>query len=176
MQILRLISILQNQGHAPQVIADKTDRYEDVQLKSLVDRIPAGGPLSGLLSALENRLEIAGPGWAFVLACDQVVWRHCWFAELVNAITPLCSAVCFTLPSEPEQEPKPFIQPIPGLYHTNCLSAFEAAFLSDDRSLKNAIRLVKHERIPLSDNPSCWSFNAPEELQQILKRLAQGAK
>lgn len=168
LQIQRLVSILRSQGYSPQIIADTQERYADLELNSLVDRIPGSGPLSGLLTALENSLAVKGPGWSLVLACDQVVWRHAWFEQMASLITSSYSASFCTQASNLGSEP--FIQPIPGLYHTDCLETFGTAFNNGIRSLQSVIRLVKYASVVVADNPSNWSFNSPAELDEILKQ------
>ncbi len=161
-QLLRLRDLLERQGHATHVVADRPDRYEPLQISCLVDVASQSGPLAGLAAALTHRLERHGPGWLLLVNCDQLSWLPAWYSTL-TAASAAAEAVVF---GEPAQ-----LQPLPGLYHSHLLSRVVTALEAGHLSLRRLLTEVRAATVMGSPLPQEWSFNTPDELAQLISRL-----
>jgi len=95
------------------VVADVAGKYEDLGLRTIADRVPGRGPLSGLHAALcdlEDRAAHATDAqpWLLLISCDFVVLRLSWIERLVEARRSDFHAVAFS---------GEHWEPFPGLYH-----------------------------------------------------------
>ncbi|MEZ6134667.1 MAG: molybdenum cofactor guanylyltransferase [Pirellulaceae bacterium] len=161
-QLLRLLRQLGEIAPAARgdahVVADRVDRYQALGITCLVDARENGGPLAGLVTALQHRLQNYGEGWLLLVNCDQVVWQAAWLAELLQH-SHSTRVVCFC---EDDR-----VQPLPGLYHSGVLPFALQQLSKKDLSLKNLLSQVPSATIATGSNPRWWSFNTLEELQRI---------
>ncbi|MBX3423554.1 MAG: molybdenum cofactor guanylyltransferase [Pirellulaceae bacterium] len=175
-QLLRLRDQLRSQGHDCWIIADRSDRYHDLGIQSLVDLDPGTGPLGGLVTALDHRLQRYGPGWILLLACDQFLWRAAWLLPIQDLWNPSHTSeeptvpyqiVIWQLDGPRSSDP---ITMIPGLYHTRLLSQLRQRWQAGDRALKSlaADASVSIHSRSTATPPSHFAFNTPQQLEQLL--------
>ncbi|MCA9181703.1 MAG: NTP transferase domain-containing protein [Planctomycetales bacterium] len=173
--LLALRRRLNQQGHAVEIVADRADRYEDLEVGCLVDHQTGQGPLAGVATALQHR-EQQQPGWLLLISCDLFVWRSEWFeslAEKANApqeglpapsSQPACDAIAFvsdTTDSERAWEP------FPSLLHTRLLPQAVTRLERGQRSLQTLFGASRAVGIQTQDNPQSWTFNTVEQLRAI---------
>jgi molybdenum cofactor guanylyltransferase len=163
--LLSLRRSLVEAGHDVFIVADRPDRYAQLEMSCLVDRVAGAGPLSALATALEHRLN-RGDGWLLLINCDQVLWKTAWFDELCQSVADALSVVTFVA----DDRPSGIIQPIPGLFHTRLLSKVVWRLSQRQLSLQGLIASEGWVGISGQSNPRDWSFNTSQELQQILIR------
>lgn len=162
------------------VVADSSDRYEDLGFECLVDRPPGAGPLAGLCAAMHHRVEIYGYGWLLLVNCDLVKWSSRWLAELSENISDQVDAVAFARTASSSDSIASLAiaehanppDPLPALYHTRLLPQIDQALSRDRRSL---VRLLASNRTAvLRESPATpWSFNTPEELAKRIAMLGK---
>jgi molybdopterin-guanine dinucleotide biosynthesis protein A len=74
------------------VVADRDDKYADLGLRTIGDRTPGHGPLSGLDAALADCSE---DGWLLLVSCDWVGLQAEWITALTSRIGAGARAVAF---------------------------------------------------------------------------------
>ena len=185
-QIVRLRQQLIDAGHDVEFVADSTDRYINIGISCIEDLSPGYGPFGGLLTALTAHEQLYGEGWILLVSCDQVLWRREWSVtahELdrlaaslrINGVAMIDS---FMKPQESSgQEALGLIwwaerfSPIPGYFHTKSLAQLEPMWEVGDRAMK-CIQAIGIGYLPsLLSHPASYSFNTPEQLNELLQRL-----
>ena len=174
--LLALLRSLSEQGHSVEVVADRDDRYGDLGLNCLVDRLPDQGPLAGVATALEHRAQ-QGAGWLMVLSCDLYLWREEWFAQLTgrphsgrvipgeaSPPQPVHDAIAFVSPTPAGVQQW---EPFPSLLHTRLLPQVVERLQLSQRSLQALFRDSRSLGIETQDNPQAWSFNTVEQLRAL---------
>jgi len=168
-QLLRLKSMLVADGHDVEVVADRADRYEILGSECLVDQVANCGPLAGLATALRHRTANHGPGWLLLIGCDQLIWRKQWWDSLSAKIAPGIQAITF---GDVDDDKRPFLQPIPGMYHTSIEVDVTRRLDSGPRSLRRLLADARAIGISTDQNPRSWAFNTPNELRELLDQSA----
>lgn len=164
----RLMQSLTQFGHRVQVVADREDRYADLDISALADEVHDAGPMAGLATSLKHRQTNLGDGWLLLISCDQVIWKESWFELLVNEIQIGTEVVVFG---------SDVLQPIPGLYHTSLLATLEKSLIDSHRSIRRLLlQNPEKTRILLSDeNPQQAAFNDERELKRLLDEFSLDA-
>ncbi len=189
---------LAERGHAVYVVADRVDRYRQLGIECLVDQVASKGPLAGMATALQHRLD-QETGWLLVLSCDQYFWNHAWFCCLADYVTEQVEAIAFrriprmrhavqlaeavepvrdlAAPSRLEplgnSETQRDLEPLPILLHTDVFGRVQRSVAQDDRSLHSLLALCRVAGILALDGPKVWSFNTPQEIAAIQTRAAR---
>lgn len=102
-------------------------RYAELGLTPLLDATEGGGPLEGILAALEHAArERAGEPLCCVLACDLPGARPAHFERLLDAVRERDLDACFYRAAGREH-------PLLAVYRTTCAPAMRAARLAGDR-------------------------------------------
>ncbi len=91
------------------VIADKAEKYDDLGVKTISDKIKGQGPLGGLHRAI---LDCNKNEWLLLSSCDLIGIQTRWLDLLISGIKNNVQAVAFK---------GDFWEPMPGLYHTASL-------------------------------------------------------
>lgn len=143
------------------VVADRPDKYADLGLTTIADRVPGQGPLGGLETALSDALERSDSAWILLASCDLADIRGAWIETLTAELNPHGRARAFR---------GEFWHPFPGLYHTKLmplvgeyLASPKASFqrlLSDPRANAAALPLP-------ADWPAVAQVNTREDLEQV---------
>ncbi len=165
--------MLHEQGHSVQFVSSHKDRYLDLGIESLVDSLPECGPLSGLVSAAQDRdsqhrasqnEDCADAGWFLLVSCDQLCWHAAYFSELTKRVKHSLMAITYRDLD---------LQPIPGLYHARIASAASQALAERRLSIKRLLESLDEasESVDAPDNPRNWCFNSESELRRLLDRL-----
>lgn len=176
--LLALRRSLSRQGHAVEIVADRADRYDDLGVQCLVDRLIGQGPLAGVATALQHR-EQQRPGWLLLISCDLYVWRAEWFKSLAkmaiehqpspngNAPQPV-DAIAFVgdMKSDLRVE-KQVWEPFPSLLHTRLLPQALTNLRREQYSLQTLFQASRTVAVKSSDNPQAWTFNTPQQLRSL---------
>lgn len=170
-QLQRLLSKLGKRYDNCFVVADRADRYAPWGIESIVDFDADGGPLAGLITALEHRQRHFGDGWCLVVSCDQLIWRSSWSDDLESYVSGRSSN------SSPAVHaclwPADLFSPLPGLFHTCGLHVLREVWYSGLRALRDLLgnsQFSIHWISGVECHPNALTFNSPDQLQQLLKR------
>lgn len=172
-QLLRLSEQLRQQGHQVSVVADRSDRYTRLGIKCLADIYPQCGPLSGLITGLQARLEQYGPGWSLAIGCDQLEWRAEWLVGFEAVLSGKhASGVHIALWTHCQAGTPEHPDPIPGLYHTDLVADLHHHCQNGNLSLRSIIRGAANKvwYIRGKMQPRDYSFNTSEQLAELLKQ------
>jgi len=152
--ILRVASDVRSVASSITVVADKSEKYTDLRLRTISDRIPRLGPLGGLQTALE---DCASEGWLLLLSCDFVGVRADWVYSLLTHREAGAQVVLF--------RDSVGWQPMPALYHTSIRETVTQQVAQRRLAMWALIETVTTVGLPI---PSDWSnlcnVNVPADL------------
>lgn len=186
-----LVDALHRQGHpAVSIVADRADRYQQLGLTCLVDHTPDCGPLGGVATALQQRLQ-SGPGWLLLVSCDQLVFRPEWFEQLaLHAVSSQLQNLKqhlnpqLRLQEQIEHDVVHFVsggvsgegrvEPLPSLLHTRLLPTVLERLERRELSLQKLFAGVAAAGVRADSTPGDWTFNTPHELQQLVSNRTSG--
>lgn len=105
-------------------VAQSSDAFDDLGLRTIADAAPGCGPVQGLLTALTDTAQSHEPGWAMLAACDMLPRDAAMYTVLL--------AECRALPGDRRALAcrTDRWHPMPGLYHTDLIPHL-AAYLAD---------------------------------------------
>jgi molybdenum cofactor guanylyltransferase len=178
-QLQRLTDELRRQDYFVHIVADSRQRYASLGIDCLVDSYPSCGPLGGLITGLQSRLDELGAGWLLVMGCDQYLWRTEWLAGMQRLLSSDRSwyhhtdpwaefhiALWTGFPTDILQPPNP----IPGLYHTDLLPCLHQQCQNNKLSLQSVLQIlsVKVYYHQQKEQPRNYSFNSPDQLSGLV--------
>ena len=163
--IQRIAQVVRQWGDEPTVVADVAGKYDDLQLRTIADRRPGLGPLTGLEAALLDLTErLAGP-WLLLLSCDLVELDSAWLDALLEAHCDGAVAIAY----RPDRW-----QPLLALYHASLVPEVSARLARQDRSMQSLLDAVETVEVPLPEDwPSTLQVNTPQDLDRL--RLRNGS-
>lgn len=138
------------------VVADRQDRYADLDLRTIADRIPERGPLGGLHTATE---DAKADSWILALTCDLVAFDPGWVVPLFAvARVPILAAAY-------RDEGW---QPFPGLYHTALRTELERRIAEGLLGMRHLLDTIPSATTGLpSDWPRRLQVNTPADLALV---------
>ena len=143
------------------IVADRPDKYQNLGLTTIADRLPGQGPLGGLETALAHTLDQHGPGWILLASCDLVEIQANWIQELTPDTNDKHRARAFR---------NDIWHPFPGLYHTDVMTIVQEYLASPKASCQRLLSDPRTKTIPLP-LPANWpvvpQVNTPEELERL---------
>lgn len=177
-QLLRLTAALKSAGHQVAYVADRADRYQQLDINCLSDTLPNAGPLAGLATALTHRAAWLAAdqsglaaGWLWLINCDQTQWNPAWNDELLAAIQQR-SLVQPGHPVVACAYHDATWQPLPALYHCHLISQVQQRLISRQLSLHGLLDELDQAgqaiRLQSDATPRKWSFNTRTELTDLL--------
>jgi len=122
------------------VVADRRNKYSDLGLRTITDRIAGMGPLGGLYTALA---EYDGEGWLVLVSCDWVGIQVAWIESLRAVRRKNAKAVVFR-----GQKWEPLL----ALYHTSLRESVERNISKGELALWRLVEQVDHIWVPLPRN------------------------
>jgi len=135
------------------VVADQTDKYAHLGLRTIADLEPGLGPLGGLLTALS---DCPDDNWLYLLSCDLLTLNPAWLDVLRKQRTTTSQAVAF----KPDRW-----QPLLALYHMSIHRVVTKQLHSSDRSMQSLLSEVGTAQAPLPpDWPMVLQANHPRDL------------
>jgi len=165
LQVVRLGKALTDAGHSVTIVGGNSDKLSGLGFPFLADQRPDSGPMMGVLSALLHQLEIVA-SHCLIVTCDLAAWQPHWISALLGSSGQSNSKLpyCFSSTSGPE--------PFPAIYHTDLVERLAAEIDSQQLSLRRFLTSCGFNAAAISkDLPAEWSFNTPDELQQVLRRM-----
>jgi len=153
------------------VVAQCSDAYQDLGLRTIADGEAHQGPLAGLLRALEDlaenmRADSIHPTesferniWALVISCDLVQWEPAWLASLLSSCREGTSAITFRSDHR---------QPFPGLYHPRLIETIRTRLQQGNGAMHALLDDPNCDSIAvdLGELPTIRCFNTQEELRR----------
>lgn len=154
--IVRVQRMLEAHASGITVVADTTDKYADLGLRTIADLNPGRGPLAGLQTAL-NDLQCDQHG-LLLCPCDAVVIEPDWIQQLIGARDEKADAVAFR-----DQQNR--WQPMPALYALSALPRVDEHLADDRLSMQDLLQGLNTTRVDLpTDWPERWQVNRPADL------------
>jgi molybdopterin-guanine dinucleotide biosynthesis protein A len=148
-----------------QTLVSVRELRSDVALPQICDTQADGGPLVGLISALE---AVTTP-WAFVVACDMPFVAP----ALITHLASLCDQHQAVVPQVNEHA-----QPLAAFYARGCLPVLRQSLASSNKSLTGALKnldvcyVAAHELVQFDPQlRSFFDLDTPQDLA-----LAEGMK
>lgn len=155
--ICRVVRLAEPVASEVTVVADRSDKYSDLGLRTIADRRGGQGPLGGLQTALMDLPK--DEDWLLLCSCDAVVVEPHWLEQLFLARTERTDAVAFREAGR--------WQPMPGLYRRSALPQIERQLGENRRSLQQLLTQLRTAALPQPpDWPERWQVNTPEDLQR----------
>jgi molybdopterin-guanine dinucleotide biosynthesis protein A len=144
----------------PLTLLSVREPRKEIALPQVLDKQTNGGPLAGLVSAL----EIISTPWAFVVACDMPFIAPAMIEHLATlrsgsqAVIPLAQG---------------YAQPLLAFYAQSCLPALREHLVNGNKSLLGALekldpRLVVMVELPVTDMQlrSFIDLDTPQDVMQ----------
>lgn len=138
------------------VVADAADKYADLGLRTIADRLEGTGPMGGLQAALHDLPD--RDEWLLLLSCDLLRVERAWVEALRDAIQPGRLACAF----------KPDLwQPLLAVYHRAILPEVQSRLSRDERAMWKLLDAVDAHVVTLPDGstlPPAIQANHPSDL------------
>ncbi|MDX2153303.1 MAG: molybdenum cofactor guanylyltransferase [Bryobacteraceae bacterium] len=139
-------------------IVGPPERYAHLGLRVVPDLRPGEGPLAGIEAALA-----ATPAeWNLIVACDQPMLDAAFVTALQR--TSLASQADCVIPGSP-LEP----QPLCAGYHRRCLPCVREALNRGERRVRDLLRRLQVDWLPLGDTSRLAGANTPEEWLSLVQ-------
>lgn len=159
--LARVAKILSHNCDKVFAVASEADQYADINVASIGDLHPGGGPIAGLETALSHQLEHRGPGWIILASCDLAGLKVGWTRAVLKRAAELDSpvaAIAFW---------NEFWQPFPAAYHTRLLPLTKTLLDDGNASFQALLSLCGKNALALplpNDWPATPQINTPADL------------
>ena len=172
-QIVRLARQLASDGLRVTLVAQSKTDYEGLGIHTIEDGQTNGGPLAGVLAALQHS-HMQGEPWCIVCSCDMLDWEPEWRAvwdKSLGALQDSATDWDVALLTGQHDESDSF-RPFPGLYRTRLYDEAAKQWESGVDSMRGFHSAIASRiqfcRIRTDLLPK--SFNTPAELADLLKK------
>lgn len=156
--IVHVKQSLSSVAESIKAITDQPDKYNDLQIESIVDVFPDKGPLGGLYTAIT---DMKNEGWFLLVQCDLVGIKTSWIEMLLAHTNEEDEAVIF-------RDGK-YWQVIPGLFHTRIKQRVFENIQQNILKVALTIDDLHTKAVPLPEN---WNdskdVNSLEDLNILL--------
>jgi len=158
--LCRIAALLEPIASEITVVADRADKYADLGFRTIADRRPGLGPMTGLDTALHDLPDASL--WLMLCPCDAILLRRPWLDQLLNAAAPGIAAGHDAVAFKDQHW-----QPMPALYHTRARATVAKHLADNDRSMQSLLdRLSSHAMSLPADWAAHWQANTPDELRR----------
>src|ERR1035437_1837619 len=123
------------------------------ELPAIPDRYPGGGPLGGILTALQH----TSADWNLIVACDMPEVSAAFLGELLAQA--MLSRSDVLLPCGPDGLP----QPLCAVYHRRAQAALGDHFARGERQVTAALAGLAVERLAVAELLPFHNINTPED-------------
>ena len=144
------------------MVADRADRYADLGLRTIADRVACQGPLGGLHTALHDLVQ-RNSEWLVLTSCDRIGLRGEWIETLHAAATSVPGTLAAAF------HDGQLWQPLPSLWHGDLLLQIEQRLTSPHRALHILLDQCDARAVPV---PPAWAASVDVNQQVDLKRLS----
>jgi len=160
--ILRVVRMLRPVTTTVAVVADSADKYADLGLRTITDRMADVGPLGGLEAALA---DCPNESWLLLCACDVLVISPTWVEQLLDSTRGHADCAAFRSDRW---------QPMPALYAQSCRPAVEEQLRAHEYSMQRLLDRLTVAALPIpADWPDLWQINAHEDLDRYQASVAK---
>lgn len=142
-------------------VSARPDQATDPEVAWLVDRLPGGGPLSGIEAAFSHRSDVA---W-LVVACDLPLLDLSSLERLVAARDPLRDLTAYRSPWDG------VIEPMVAIWEPSMYSRIEQAMASRNRSLRRLCAEVGVRLVEPARPEELMNANTPEAFARARRLL-----
>lgn len=174
--LVRMCELLRSVASEVTVIADP-EKYSSLGFNCVADRWPGGGPLGGIITALEHAgARKKSPGWNLLVSCDMPFLTREWLAYLAGRALKSSSQVVL-----PESAHGP--EPLCACYRTDAGLALRAAFERGVRKITDALKQMTTEVLDEADwkrfdsaGRLFWNMNTLADYEEARRILEAGQK
>jgi molybdopterin-guanine dinucleotide biosynthesis protein A len=138
------------------VVAATVDAYADLDLRTIADRIPGRGPLSGLHAALLD----SPVDWLLLLPCDAVGLRPAWLRVLLQSRGAEIDAVAFK---------DAYWEPLIAAYRVTALQEVARRLDRGDLAMQGLLDSIRARPLPRPPDWAGVQANTPEELSAFAR-------
>jgi len=152
-------------------VADRGDKYADLQIPTFADCFPGAGPLAGIHAALTHAATETNLNSAVIISCDMTEVRSLWLDQLWSAHHSTPQAL-ITIFAEKVSDGPTREHPFPGCYHISLIERIEQQLVTGDRSCRALFSDLDEscQRLPLPDDwPSIPQVNTLEQVAEWRK-------
>ena len=149
------------------IVADRADKYDLPDCRTVGDAYPQSGPLGGILTGM----GALGTGHHLVVACDMPALQPAVLRLLLNSATPEWDVVV------PEIAGR--MEPLCAVYAETAIPALHAFLAGGGRALQRALAQVRTLRISEAQlrrhDPDLLTFtnlNTPDDLERLQRSEA----
>jgi molybdopterin-guanine dinucleotide biosynthesis protein A len=129
------------------------ERYRQTGLPVIPDHHPGGGPLGGILTALEITPAI----WNLVVACDMPALTAEFLGRLFRE-AETAGATCLVPSSGPDR-----LEPLCAVYHRDCLPAIRKTFHNGIRKVTEGLAGLRIHLFPVQQVQYFQNLNTPAD-------------
>jgi molybdenum cofactor guanylyltransferase len=162
--LVRMAQSLENEGWSVTAVAQHETDYTDLGLRCIADFVADGGPLAGILSALEDCAQHR-QSHCLIATCDLIAWEP-RLAELMRVrLASVHAAIACLSGSD--------FSPFPGVYATSVLEPARRLWAAGSRSVRELHRTMQEAilYVECGADSRPLAFNTHEELRQARVRL-----
>ncbi len=153
--VRRLADMLAPHVSRVTVVADIKDKYQDLDLATIADRLPGLGPIGGLHAALSD-LRSEEP-WLLLTSCDLITINGHWIDGLLLRAE-------FDVPCVAYRWDR--WEPLLALYHSSITGMVEERIHAGQTAMQDLLDAARAEAMPLpGDWPQVPQVNTPGDLR-----------
>lgn len=141
----------------PVTLVGTPEKYRELELPAIPDRVADVGPLGGIVSALEHSRS----RWALIVACDMPRLATAPLATLVDRA--LHSAAQAIVPQTPDGR----LQPLCAIYSKTALGALSDALNRGTYKVSDAVASLRWEVLIVDDAEPFTNVNRLSDLESL---------
>ncbi|MBV08623.1 molybdenum cofactor guanylyltransferase [Rubinisphaera sp.] len=153
-------------SHKSIAVADRPDKYLDLNIPTIADIHPDAGPLAGLHAALTHAQNSAELNWIMLISCDMTELKPDWLDILWNHAQQTENALTIHFLEKDSETSDNRLHPFPGLYHISLIPIIEAQLTNQQRSFYKLFKQLDQNchSLPIpADWPEIPQINTPQE-------------
>lgn len=154
--VCRIARVMREFGSKITIVAEVPNKYEDLRLRTIADRLPGKGPLAGLDAALSDAASF-GSEWLLLTSCDLLDLNASWLERLSSQRDPSADFVAF----RGERW-----EPLIACYRTTLISRVADHLRKDISAMWKLLEASRGRALDLpADWPDRVQANTPAELE-----------
>jgi len=172
--LARMVELLQSVTKKAKVVAER-GKYEAFGVEIIEDRWPRGGPLGGIITALEDADgSAARSDWNLIVSCDMPFLTPEWMEYMATRAARSAAQVIL-----PHSTGGP--EPLCACWRTDAAETLRAAFERGIRKVTDGVALLRSEVLDEADwkrfdsaGRLFWNMNTPADYEEASRILKMG--
>ncbi|HBN74699.1 MAG TPA: hypothetical protein DD473_02530 [Planctomycetaceae bacterium] len=153
-------------GQKSIAVADRSDKYLDLNIPTIADIHPEAGPLAGLHAALTHSQKTTQDFWIVLISCDMTELKPDWLDILWERAQQSEGALSIHFMEGNSKISETRLHPFPGCYHISLIPILETRLATQQRSFFKLFQQLsqKCHSLPIPENwPKIPQINTPQE-------------